>query len=135
MIAFRAFLLSVVIFTAISCVESETIQTGKEFIVNVFTGKVEEAVSVSGYPFSYDRKELIDNADALRIGIKKISDQNEGNKVEVISANLIPDTKGKHKNLTVDIGIVEVGLLIKGVEAKIQIFIRKSDGKVVGLYG
>lgn len=109
--------------------------TAKDFIVKIFAGDVESALKLSGLPFSYDRRELIKKSDDLRKGFDKIVEQNGKQNVKGVSAREIKKTRGGHKDLKDDIIIYQVDFMIKKSPVSLQIFIRKSDGKVVGLYG
>ncbi len=110
-------------------------KTAKTFMVKIFSGDVESSLELSGIPFSYDRKKIVKDIDKLRIELGKIVKQNGSQSIEITSIKEINKTKGKHKDLKDEIIIYEIGVEIKNSNEKLQIFIRKSDGKVVGIYG
>jgi len=127
-------LLTLIPFISI-CADEKNENAAKDFIVKILSGNVEGSLKLSGVPFSYDRKELMKDSDNLKKGFDKIVKQNGSQNVEVTSIKEIKKTRGKHPDLKDEIIIYEVGCKIKKSNITLQIFIRKSDGKVVGLYG
>lgn len=109
--------------------------TAKEFLVIIFSGDIKSSVGLSGIPFSYDRRTLVKSLDALKVEFAKIVKQNGSTAIELTSIQELLKSRGVHKDLKEDITIYEIGIKMNKSEVKLQVFIRKSDGKVVGLYG
>jgi hypothetical protein len=124
-----------VLYNAVAFANQKNENTAKEFVAKIFAGDVEDAMKLSGVPFSYDRRELMKDVDNLKKGFDRIVKQNGNQKVKDISAQEVKRTRGRHPDLKDDIIIYQVDFKIKKSHVSLQIFIRRSDGKAVGLYG
>jgi len=133
----RLLLIAIMVVCCHSIVNADdkTEATAKDFLRKIFAGDIQGAKELSAVPFSFDRKDLIKDEKDIEGFFNQITTQNGKLDIAITSIKEIEDRKGVHKELKDEIIVYEIEFKIKDSTEKLQVFIRKKDGKVVGLFG
>jgi hypothetical protein len=128
-------LLLSVIVSAACAADQDDEKITKQFLTKLFLGDVAASIELSGLPFSCDRKELLDSNEGLKKAFGEIVTQNGKVEIQVKSVIKKDKAKGMNPKFKEDVNIYDAVIILKGAESKMEIYIRKSDGKVSGIFG